>query len=319
MSEHPQHSDQRPEEGPLHEPEVGQTPTGAAAGAGQEAASASSLWSDAWYELKRSPLFIASAVLILLMITMAVFPQLFTNASPTVQDLSRSLETPSREHWFGFDVLGRDYYARTIYGARASIAVGVLVVGGATLIAVVFGSLAGYYGGAVDAVIARATDVIFAIPLILGAIVLLTVLPRRNVWTVAGVIALFAWPTMLRLMRSAVLPVAESDYVMAARALGASDVRILRRHILPNALTPVVVYATIFVGVIIVAEAALTFLGVGLRPPAISWGLMISQAQDRLLQAPHLLFFPGLFLSATVFGFILMGDALRDALDPKLR
>jgi oligopeptide transport system permease protein len=305
--------------GPAHEPEVGETPAQSAATAGQDVGAASSLWSDAWHELRRNPLFIASALLIVLMITMALFPQLFTNASPTAQDLSRSLERPSGEHWFGFDVLGRDYYARTIYGARASILVGVLVVGGTTLIAVIFGTLAGFYGGVVDTAIARLTDVVFAIPLILGALVLLTVLPQRTVPVVSGVIALFAWPTMLRLMRSAVMPVAETDYVMAAKALGANDLRVMRRHILPNALTPVIVYATIFVGVIIVAEAALTFLGVGLQPPAISWGLMISRAQDRLLQAPHLLFFPGLFLSATVFGFILMGDALRDALDPKLR
>lgn len=315
MSDHPT----RPEQGPLHEPEVGSTGTGAAAGAGQEAARASSLWSDAWYELRRNPLFIISGLLILVMIMMALFPGLFTDTSPVAQNLARSLETPSSDHWFGFDALGRDYYARTIYGARASIAVGMLVVGTTGLIAILFGSLAGYYGGAIDSLIARLTDVVFAVPLILGALVLLTVLPRRTIPVVAVVIALFAWPTMLRLMRSSVLPAAQSDYVMAAKALGANDVRIMARHILPNAITPVIVYGTIFVGVVIVAEAALTFLGVGLRPPTISWGLMISQAQRRLLQAPHLLLFPGLFLSATVFGFILMGDALRDALDPKLR
>jgi oligopeptide transport system permease protein len=307
------------EESPVHDAELGQSPAGDPVPAGADVGSASSLWSDAWLELRRNPLFIASGLLILLMIAMAMFPQLFTSVSPTSQDLSRSLERPSAEHWFGFDALGRDYYARTVYGARASIVVGVLVVGGTTLIAVIFGTLAGYYGRWVDTLIARLTDIVFAIPLILAGLVLLTVLDNRTVVSVALVIALFAWPTMLRLMRSAVMPVAESDYVMAAKALGASDLRIMRRHILPNALTPVIVYATIFVGVIIVAEAALTFLGVGLQPPAISWGLMISQAQSRLLQAPHLLFFPGLFLSATVFGFILMGDALRDALDPKLR
>jgi oligopeptide transport system permease protein len=313
-------SEQHPPERQLHEPEVGDAARGPTTGVGQEGARrASSLWSDAWYELRRNPLFIISGLLILLMAVMAIAPQLFTDTSPVASDLSRSLERPSSENWFGRDIHGRDYYARVIYGARASITVGLLVVAVAAVIAVVFGSLAGYYGRAIDAVIARITDVIFAVPLILGALVLLTVLPRRGVVEVAMVLALFGWPTMLRLMRSSVMPVAETDYVMAARALGASDLRILRKHVLPNAITPVIVYGTIFIGIVIVAEAALTFLGVGLQTPAISWGLMISRAQDRLLQAPHLLFFPGLFLSATVFGFILMGDALRDAFDPKLR
>jgi oligopeptide transport system permease protein len=313
-------SEARPEQGSIHDSEMVAT-VGSTAGTGQEAGGrgASSLWSDAWYELRRNPLFVVSLLLILLMITMAIAPGLFTDASPVASDLSRSLERPSSDHWFGFDLQGRDYYARVIYGARASIVVGVLVVGVAAVIAVVFGSLAGYYGRWIDAVIARITDVVFAVPLILGALVLLTVLPRRGVVEVAMVIALFGWPTMLRLMRSSVLPVAETDYVMAARALGANDLRIMRKHVLPNAITPVIVYGTIFVGIVIVAEAALTFLGVGLQMPAVSWGLMISNAQSRLLQAPHLLLFPGLFLSATVFGFILMGDALRDAFDPKLR
>lgn len=278
-----------------------------------------SLWSDAWYQLRRSPIFLLSAVLILLVIVIAVFPQWFASGDPFASNLSRSLERPSAEHWFGFDLQGRDYYTRVIYGARASITVGLLVVLSASLIAVTLGSIAGYYGGWADAVIARITDVFFALPTILGGLVLLTVLPSRGVPQVALVLALLGWPTMLRLMRSSVLSAAQSDYVLAARALGASDLRIMRRHILPNAITPVLVYATIFVGIIISAEAALTFLGVGLQTPAISWGLMISNAQTRLLQAPHLLLFPGAFLSVTVFSFILMGDALRDALDPKLR
>jgi ABC-type dipeptide/oligopeptide/nickel transport system permease subunit len=141
----------------------------------------------------------------------------------------------------------------------------------------------------------------------------------RGFGIVVFVLVILGWPTMLRLARSSVLSVKESDYVEAARALGASDVRIMARHILPNAIAPVIVYATITVGVVISAEAALSFLGVGLALPAISWGLMISQAQVRILSSPHLLLFPGLFLSVAVFSFILMGDALRDALDPKLR
>lgn len=287
--------------------------------AGPASEESASLWGDAWEQLRRNPFFVIPAVIIILLTVMAVWPQLFTSGDPQACDLSRSVVTPSREHWFGFDVQGCDYYPRVIYGARTSIAVGLLVTTGTTIIAIVLGSLAGYYGGIVDTLLARFTDVVFGIPLILGAIVLLTVLPRRGIGELALVLTLFSWPPMLRIMRSQVLSVRQTDYVEAARALGAGNLRILRRHILPNAISPVITYATVFFGVVIVSEAALSFLGVGLQLPAISWGLMISVAQARILQFPHLLAFPALFLSVTVFAFMLLGDALRDALDPKLR
>jgi ABC-type dipeptide/oligopeptide/nickel transport system permease subunit len=278
------------------------------------------LYADAWRQLRRRPMFVISGILILVLITMALFPTLFTQVDPRACNLADSLLRPSSEHWFGTDVQGCDYFARTIHGARVSISIGVLVTVSSTLIAVVFGSIAGYYGGIVDAIIARITDVWFAIPTILGGIVILrSIFSERGLLQVSLVLIVLGWPTMLRLARSAVMSVKEMDYVDSARALGVRDLRIIRRHILPNAIAPVVVYATITVGVIISAEAALSFLGVGLQLPAISWGLMISVAQNRILTAPHLLLFPGLFLSVTVFSFILMGDALRDALDPRLR
>ncbi|MBA3361980.1 MAG: ABC transporter permease [Acidimicrobiia bacterium] len=278
-----------------------------------------SLWSDAWKELRTSPLFLVSLGLVVLFIVMAIAPQLFTSTDPRACSLSNSLERPSSEHWFGFDLQGCDYYARSIYGARISMAIGVTVIGFAAILAVILGSISGYYGGWLDSVIARLTDIWFAIPTILGGIVILSLLGERGFFQVSFVLVILGWPTMLRLYRSSVLSVKEMDYVEAARALGASDFRILLKHILPNAITPVIIYAAISIGVIIAAEAALSFLGVGLQLPAISWGLMISGAQTRILQAPHLLLFPGLFLSLAVFGFILMGDALRDALDPKGR
>jgi ABC-type dipeptide/oligopeptide/nickel transport system permease subunit len=278
------------------------------------------LYADAWRQLRRRPIFVVSGILIVLLMTMAAFPSLFTRADPRACNLADSLLRPSAEHWFGTDVQGCDYYARTIYGARVSISIGILVTVSSTLIAVVFGSMAGYYGGIVDTVIARITDVWFAIPTILGGIVILrSIFSERGLIQVSLVLIVLGWPTMLRLTRSSVLAVKEMDYIDSARALGVGNVRILQRHILPNAIAPVIVYATITVGVIISAEAALSFLGVGLQLPAISWGLMISVAQNRILTAPHLLLFPGLFLSVTVFSFILMGDALRDALDPRLR
>ncbi|MEX1179135.1 MAG: ABC transporter permease [Nitriliruptor sp.] len=297
---------------------AGKSAQSTAAASGAEVADAS-LWGDAWRHLRRSPLFVVSATLLAIVIVMAIFPQLFTSADPRDCNLSRSLVRPSSDAWFGYDVLGCDYYARTVYGARASIAVGLTVAISASIIAVILGSLAGFYRGWIDSLLSRATDVVFALPTLLAGIVILSVMENRGIPQVAFVLSILGWPTMLRLMRATVMSVAETDYVQSARALGAGDLRIITRHVLPNALTPVIVYATIFVGIIITAEAALTFLGVGLQLPAISWGLAISNAQSRLLQAPHLLFFPGLFLSVTVFSFILMGDALRDALDPKLR
>ena len=280
---------------------------------------AAGLWSDAWRTLRRNPLFVVPAVIVAVFVVMAVAPRLFTSADPRACDLADSLRRPSGQHWFGFDIQGCDYYARVVYGARVSIAVGLLTVAGTVVVAVVLGSLAGYYGGPVDSLIARLTDVWFALPTVLGAIVILSVLGEKNVPQLVLVLIVFGWPTMTRLMRSAVLSVRDMEYVAAARALGAGDGRLVFRHILPNAIAPVVVYATIKVGIVIAAEATLSFLGLGVQLPAISWGLMISGGRTRLLDAPHLLLFPGLALSLTVLSFVLMGDALRDAFDPRLR
>ena len=282
-----------------------------------------SLWSDAWRQCKRRPLFWVCAFIIGVLIFTAAFPWLLTSYDPRDCSLTRSLIRPNKEHWFGTDLQGCDYYARVVYGTRVSISIGLLVTIFAAVVAIIGGSIAAFYGGVSDTLIARLTDVWFSIPTILGGIVLLTVLDDiwegRGIPQVSLVLIIFGWPTMLRLVRSSVLAVKENEYVDAARALGASNGRIIRRHLLPNAITPVLVYATITVGVIIAAEATLSFLGVGLRLPAISWGLMISTADDRILTSPHLLLFPGAALSITVFAFILLGDVLRDALDPKLR
>jgi ABC-type dipeptide/oligopeptide/nickel transport system permease subunit len=277
------------------------------------------LWSDAWRQLRRNPLFVGPAVVIGLFTVMAVAPGLFTRTDPRACDLSHSLLRPSAGHWFGYDLQGCDYYARVVHGARVSMTIGVATAAGTALVAVVLGTLAGFYGGIVDTVIARVTDVWFALPMFLGAVVVLSVLGGGGLPQLTLVLVLFGWPTMTRLMRSAVLSVREMEYVTAARALGAGDLRLMARHVLPNAVAPVIVYGAIRVGIVIAAEATLSFLGLGLQLPAISWGLMISAAQPRVLTAPHLLLFPGLFLSVTVLAFVLLGDALRDAFDPRLR
>jgi len=280
----------------------------------------SSVWRDAWRYLRTNPLFLIGLAVMLVIVVMALFPALFARGiNPTDCDLSLSRQTPSAAHWFGMDLQGCDYYANVIYGARNSVMIGMLSVIGVLIIGVLVGALAGYFGGWADSVLARITDVFFGIPLFLGALILLTVTANRSVWTVSLALVVFGWMTAMRLVRSSVVSIRESDYVLAAQALGASSGRILVRHILPNAVAPVFVYATIAVGTFISAEAALTYLGIGLQAPEISWGLQINSAQNRLREAAHLIFFPSAFLSLTVLSFILIGDALRDALDPKQR
>ena len=287
-----------------------------------------SLWSDAWGSLKRNPLFWIGAFLGVFFVLMAIVPQLFSRgADPRACDLSNSKLPPSGAHWFGYDQQGCDYLANVAYGARNSLAIGLLSVVGVLVLGIVIGAMAGYYGGFLDSLFARVTDIFFAIPLILGALILLRVGPStglpilsdRGVGAVSIALAAFGWMTAMRLVRSQVIAVKSSDYVAAARAMGASNLRILTRHILPNAVAPVLVYSTITVGVLIAAEATLTYLGVGLQRPTISWGLQISSGQSLLRTAPHLVLFPSIILSLTVMAFIMLGDALRDALDPRQR
>jgi oligopeptide transport system permease protein len=280
-----------------------------------------SLWSDAWKALKRNPLFWIGSVLGVFFVLMALFPALFARgADPRNCDLSNSKLPPSADHWFGYDQQGCDYMAQVVYGARSSLIIGILAVFVVVVLGVLVGAIAGFYGGWIDGLLSRLADIFYALPLILGALVLLrTAFTQRGSVQVAIALAVFGWMTAMRLVRSQVIAVKSSDYVAAARAMGASNRRILARHILPNAVAPVLVYATITIGVLIAAEATLTFLGVGLQRPAISWGLQIDNGQRLLRTAPHLVLFPSAILTLTVMGFIMLGDALRDALDPRQR
>ncbi|QUR69222.1 ABC transporter permease [Mycobacterium spongiae] len=276
-------------------------------------------WLDTWRALRRRPKFVAAAVLVGLILIVAAFPGWFTGTDPTYADPSDSLLPPSAAHWFGTDLQGHDIYARTIYGARASVTVGlgatlaVFIVGGS------LGALAGFYGGWVDAVVSRVTDVFFGLPLLLAAIVLMQVMQRRTVWTVVAILALFGWPQVARIARGAVLEVRNSDYVLAAKALGLSRFQILLRHALPNAIGPVIAVATLALGIFIVTEATLSYLGVGLPTSVVSWGGDISVDQTRLRSGSPILFYPAGALAITVLAFMMMGDALRDALDPASR
>lgn len=285
-----------------------------------------SLGQDAWDDLKRNPVVLIAGSLILLFTVMAIVPGLFTDTDPRSCQLRFSRDTPSGDAWFGRDLQGCDIYSRVIHGARASIIVGLIASSATCLIGGFLGMLAGFYGGVVDTIISRITDIFFGIPFLLGAIIVLTSFPSggdKSFWApvlkVVLALALLGWTNIARIMRSLTLQVKESDYVAAARALGAPTSRILRVHVLPNAIQPVIVYTTILLGAFIGAEAALSYLGIGLRSPVVSWGIDINTASQYIATAPHMLIFPGVFLSVTVLAFIMLGDAVRDALDPKQR
>ena len=285
------------------------------------------LLGDAWRDLRRKPLFWISAAFILVFVLMAAFPTLFTSGDPVNGALSRSRVEPSAHAWFGYDVQGRDVYARTIYGARASIVVALLSVIGTLLIGGAMGIIAGYKGGWVDGLLSRIADIFFGLPFVLGAIVILTTFngagTDNSEWQIMALVIMslvvLSWPVVMRLMRSSVLATKEADYIVAARALGAGTGRIILKHLLPNCLAPLLVYGTIMVGSFIGAEATLSFLGIGLKTPVVSWGIMISEAQNYIRVAPNLLFFPAAFLVVAVLSFVMLGEAVREALDPKLR
>jgi oligopeptide transport system permease protein len=288
-----------------------------------------SLWTDAWDDLKHSKIFWIGLVLVTLVVVMALVPALFMifspNKDPRFCDLAFSRQPPSSSAWFGYDTQGCDVYARTIYGARPSIMVGVLTTIFAVSVGGAMGIVGGYYGGWRDSVTSRVTEIFFAIPLLLGGVLVLTSFPSGATTEIASVmkvvlaLGILAWTSITRIMRSSVIQVKNADFVQAAKALGAPGGRVIRSHILPNSLAPVIVVAVISLGGYIAAEATLSFLGIGLQPPAISWGIAISDAARYVRVAPHMLFFPAVFLSITVLAFIMLGDAVRDALDPKLR
>lgn len=281
-----------------------------------------SLWADAWRNLRKQPLFIISALLIVLVFVVAIFPQLFAHVSPTSCTLADSAEGPRPGHPLGFTLQGCDVYSRMIYGTRASLTVGILTTLGVLIIGGTMGALAGYYAGWIDTILARLGDVFFALPLILGAIVI-NQLPsfrdNRSVWTVVVALVIFGWPQIARITRGAVIENRNSDFVTASKALGLSRFAALVRHVLPNSLAPIIVVASISLGTFIVAEATLSFLGLGLPQSVMSWGNDIAAAQPQVRNNPGVLLWPALALSITVLSFIMLGDALRDALDPKAR
>ena len=324
MSDHiPSASLSRTRKGQTHYvSDVDETGLGAVDAVADESAP-SSMWGEAWKNLRTRPLFWISSAIIFVAVLMSVFPSLFTSQNPYAVgacDLNNSLADPTSGHIFGFTRQGCDIYARVIYGARASVAVGVLTTIAVVIIGGALGALAGYFGGWLDALISRVTDIFFAVPLLLAAIVFMQMFKDdRNIWMVILVLSVFGWTQIARITRGAVMSAKNEEFVTAARATGASKWRILISHILPNSMAPIIVYATVALGTFIVAEASLSFMGIGLPPSVISWGNDISQAQASLRTQPMVLFYPALALALTVLSFIMMGDAVREALDPKAR
>ena len=275
------------------------------------------------WEILRRPGVALPLLLVLLICAIAVAPQAFAgwfgHGDPRQCALANSRGTPRAGHPFGFDLQGCDLYANVVYGTRASLLIALLVTAAALAVAVVLGGLAGYLRGATDAVISRVMDVFFGFPALVGMIILLNTITTRSVWTVAAVLALFQWPPLTRVFRASVLSTSNIDYVVASREIGAGHLRVLVRHVIPNSIGPLAAIVSLTVGGIITAEAGLTFLGVGLKSPTISWGVQLNLAQRYLSTDLHLLLFPALFLTVTVLAFVLLGDGLRDALDPKAR
>jgi peptide/nickel transport system permease protein len=252
---------------------------------------------------------VAAAVLI------AVFGPMLAPFDPASQELALRLEGPTGLHWFGLDELGRDIFARILSGARISLMVGLVVVSISTTVGIFFGAIAGYFGGRVDEGISRVIDVLLAFPGLLLAIALVAVL-GPSLTNVVLALSLIGWVGYARLVRGQVLRARELEFVQAARALGATTPRILVRHIIPTTLPAVTVQATLGMGGAILAEAALSFLGLGVQPPTPSWGTMLNYGRTHLLDAPHLTIFPGVAIAILVLGFNFLGDGLRDALDP---
>ncbi|MFI7604120.1 ABC transporter permease [Micromonospora sp. NPDC049366] len=282
-----------------------------------------SLAGDAWRDLRRNPIFWISLTLVAIITLMAILPGVFAPNDPRDCMLSRQNAGPSGGAIFGYDFQGCDTYARAVYGTRASLVVGALSAAITGVIALTVGMLAGYFGGWVDAVLSRVIDIVLGIPLLLAAIVLLKRVSSDSsaarITAVVFVLAILGWTTAARVVRSSVITAKGQDYVAAARMLGAGNGRIMWRHILPNSLAPAIVVLTIALGSFIAAEATLSFLGIGLKAPTISWGQDIDTGRVHMRESATPLVVPSVFLALTVLAFIMLGDAIRDAFDPKLR
>lgn len=275
-------------------------------------------WKEAWQSFYKNRLALAGLIIVVFFILLAIIAPFIAPYNYSDQVLTERMQAPSSKHWFGTDDLGRDIISRVLYGARISLWVGFFSVLGSVVMGTILGLVAGYYGRWVDTIISRLFDIMLAFPSILLAIAVVSILgPSLQNALIA--IAVVNIPNFGRLVRSKVLSVKQEEYIMAARAVGMKDSRILFHHILPNSISPVIVQATLAIATAIIEAAALGFLGLGAQPPTPEWGKMLADSRNYITQAPWTLFFPGIAIILTVLGFNLMGDGLRDVLDPKMK
>ncbi len=277
---------------------------------------ASSLWQDAWLRLKKNKLALFGLGILSVMIIIALLTPWIAPYGYEEQDLMLGAAPPSPEHWLGTDVLGRDMLTRIMYGGRVSLMVGFIATGVALLIGVVYGAVAGYAGGRVDAAMMRLVDILYALPFMIF-IILLMVIFGRNILLLFFAIGAVEWLTMARIVRGQVLTLRRQEFIEAAISIGLSPWTIIHRHIIPNTLGPVIVYTTLTIPSVMLLEAFLSFLGLGIQPPQSSWGLLISYGVETMEEYPWLLIYPGLTLSISLFALNFLGDGLRDALDPR--
>jgi len=274
----------------------------------------SSLWQDAWLRLKKNRAAVAGGVVLIVMVLLALLTPLIAPYSYETQNLDLGASAPSAAHWLGTDIFGRDLLTQILYGGRVSLAVGFIATAVALVIGVTWGAVAGYVGGRIDAAMMRFVDILYALPFMIF-IILLMVVFGRNILLLFLAIGAVEWLTMARIMRTQVQALRQQEFVEAAISLGLSPSAIVFKHIVPNAIGPIIVYTTLTIPSVMLLEAFLSFLGLGIQPPQTSWGLLISYGAETMEEYPWLLIFPGLALTITLFSLNFLGDGLRDALD----
>ena len=277
----------------------------------------SSLWEDARRRLLANKLAVTGGFILCLFIILAILAPWIAPHSYSYQNLELGASPPSSDFLLGTDTLGRDLFSRILYGARVSLMVGFVATGVALIIGVSWGIIAGYFGGKIDSVMMRIVDVLYGLPFIIF-IILLMVIFGRNIWLLFGAIGAVEWLTMARIVRGQVLTIKNQEYVLAAQAMGVSNIQMFRKHIFPNILGPIAVYATLTIPQVMLLEAFLSFLGLGIQPPMSSWGTLIRYGVESMEEYSWLLIYPGLTFTITLFALNFFGDGLRDALDPKI-
>ena len=283
-------------------------------GAIVEAEEGASLWNDAWLRLKKNRAAVTGGVVLVVMVVLVLLTPWIAPYGYEVQNLDLGATPPSAAHWLGTDIFGRDLLTQILYGGRISLAVGFIATAVALVIGVTWGAVAGYVGGRVDSMMMRFVDILYALPFMIF-IILLMVVFGRNILLLFLAIGAVEWLTMARIMRTQVQSLRQQEFVEAAVSLGLAPAAIIFRHIIPNALGPIIVYTTLTIPSVMLLEAFLSFLGLGIQPPQTSWGLLISYGAETMEEYPWLLIFPGAALTITLFSLNFLGDGLRDALD----